>query len=63
MRGERLAVLGVVNGNALSPPELAADVPVVNVLKPFDEDLGVPLGNELDLAGFENLNIIITEIV
>ncbi len=37
-------------GNAMSPPQLPRDAPVVNVAHPLEVRLGVHLGHELDLA-------------
>src|SRR6185312_5991257 len=42
--------------NAMSPPQLARDTPVMNVAHPLEVRLGVILGNELDLASLHNFD-------
>ena len=51
-----IAFIVVPGRYAVSPPELAADAPVLDVVHPFKVRLGPVLGNELDLAGLNRLN-------
>src|ERR1039458_7066725 len=50
------AVLAIPRRNAMAPPQLARDAPVVNVAHPLEIRLGVILGNELDLAVFDRFD-------
>ena len=47
--GHPAAVLARPGGDAVAPPELAGDAPVVDVLHPVGVDLGEAVGDELDL--------------
>src|ERR1019366_3481169 len=50
------AVLAVPRGNAMAPPQLARDAPVVNVAHPLEIRLGVILRDELDFAVFNGFD-------
>src|ERR1019366_5836485 len=55
------AVLAVPRRNAMAPPQLARDAPIVNVAHPLEISLGVILGNELDLPVFDRFDGAIGE--
>src|ERR1019366_4684664 len=44
------AIFAMPGGNAMSPPQLPRDAPVVNVAHPLEVSLGVILRHELDVA-------------
>ena len=48
--GDFAAGRAVPGGDAMAPPELAGDAPVVDVRHPLDVGLAVLLGGELDVA-------------
>src|ERR1039458_9158032 len=48
--GDGVAGGAVPRGNAMSPPELAGDAPVVDVGHPLHVGFAVHLGDELDVA-------------
>ena len=48
-----LAIRQVVGGNPLSPPELAGNAPVVDILHPMTVGVAVLVRNELDPAGLD----------
>src|SRR5271165_98481 len=45
-----VAVLAVPRRNAVSPPQLTRDTPIVNIAHPLEVRLGVVFGNKLDGA-------------
>src|ERR1022692_2825051 len=49
-------VFTVPRGNAMSPPQLPRDAPVVNVAHPLEIGLGVILRHELDVAVLDYLD-------
>src|SRR5690606_3575930 len=51
-----IAVFVVPGGNAMAPPELAADAPVLNIAHPGEVHVLVVFGYELDLAVFHYLD-------
>ena len=54
---DHLAAVGaVIRGYAVSPPELAGDAPVVDVVHPVDVYLREALGHELNLAAFDRFD-------
>src|ERR1700683_481404 len=48
--GDLSAGLAVPCWNAMAPPELAADAPVVQVIHPLEVGFGIHLRRELDMA-------------
>ena len=50
------AVVAVVGRDAVAPPELTGDAPVLDVLHPVVVGLVHPLGNQLDLAIADNVD-------
>ena len=46
----------VVSGNPMSPPELARDAPVLDVVHPVEVDLAPAVRHEAHLAGFHRLD-------
>ena len=50
------AGLAVPRRDAMSPPQLARDAPVVNVAHPLEVGFGVVLGNELDVAVLDHFD-------
>src|SRR5262249_15865879 len=48
-------------GNAMSPPQLARDAPVANVVKPIQVDLFVIFGRDRDFAVLDNFNRLFGE--
>jgi len=50
--GDLAASEAMPRGNAVTPPELAGDAPVVDVAHPLEVRLGILLGRELDMPKF-----------
>ena len=55
-KGLLAAVVAVPNRNSVSPPELAADAPVADILHPVEIVLIETLRNEADFTIFHSLN-------
>ena len=57
LRHHHLSAVGaVVGGNPVSPPKLAGDTPVLDVLHPVEIGFIKTLGDKLDFAGADRLN-------
>ena len=50
------ALVAVIGGNPMAPPQLTADAPVANVLHPVEIGLGEPFRHELHLARAHRLD-------
>ena len=50
------ALVAVIGGDPVAPPELAADAPVADIVGPVEIDLLHPLGDELDITLFDSLD-------
>ena len=48
--GHLAAVIAVIGGDLVAPPQLAGDAPVMDVLHPVGIGLGEPLGDKADVA-------------
>ena len=55
MPEENHVVVAVIGGNAVPPPELTGDAPVLDVVHPVEIGLGVPFGHELDASVLHSL--------
>ena len=57
------ALIAVISGNSVAPPELTADAPVADVVRPVEVGLLHALGDQLDIALFDALDGGLNELV
>ena len=50
------AIVAVIGGNTMTPPQLARDTPVLNILHPVEVGLVKPLGNKLHFPVSDHLH-------